>query len=415
MKTFTGFEYIMIDVANAFGLDKLVFEQRIQWVREHLTELESLAVDAEDPYLYVKAVQALRKAQQGIPTGHLVALDAVCSGAQLMSVLTGCINGARATGLVNPDERSDAYTQLTDEMNRILASQGLTVSVPRKDAKKALMTTLYGSKATPKSIFGEDTPELDAFYQALQNIVPGAWQLLQALLASWQPMALSHDWVLPDNFHAKIKVMQKIETRIEVDELNHATFTYEYADNIGADWGLSNAANAIHSIDAYVLRSMHRRCNYNQAKVQWVRDILETELEARQSTGADALEITDPNLEVYLNHWKRTGIVDVVILPVIKYKNVAQLPTEYIVKLQSILDGMLAYKPFDVITIHDSFACHPNNCNHLRQQYINILMDLADSDLMQDILSQIMGKEVKLNKLSNNLKDYIKESNYGIC
>lgn len=168
-------------------------------------------------------------------------------------------------------------------------------------------------------------------------------------------------------------------------------------------------------VDAYVLRSIHRRCNYNQAKVQWVRVMLETELEARQSTGADALELADVDLEVYLNHWKRTGIVDVVILPAIKYKNVSQLPTEYIVQLQSILDGMLTYKPFEVITIHDSFACHANNCNHLRQQYINILMDLADSNLMQDILGQIMGKEVKLNKLSNNLKDYIKESNYGIC
>lgn len=41
----------------------------------------------------------------------------------------------------------------------------------------------YGSKAKPKEIFGEDTPELNAFYQAAQQVAPGAWELLQDLLA----------------------------------------------------------------------------------------------------------------------------------------------------------------------------------------------------------------------------------------
>ena len=28
---YTGFEYLLIDCANAYGLDKLLFEDRIQW------------------------------------------------------------------------------------------------------------------------------------------------------------------------------------------------------------------------------------------------------------------------------------------------------------------------------------------------------------------------------------------------
>ena len=80
MLTFTGFEYLLIDCANHFGLDKLTFEARIGWGRTNLDQLESLTGEAESAYLYMKSVAAIRKAQKGIPTGHLVALDAVCSG-----------------------------------------------------------------------------------------------------------------------------------------------------------------------------------------------------------------------------------------------------------------------------------------------------------------------------------------------
>lgn len=41
--------------------------------------------------------------------------------------------------------------------------------------------------------------------------------------------------------------MQKKEARIEVDELDHATFTYYYYENEGSKTGLSNAANVVHS------------------------------------------------------------------------------------------------------------------------------------------------------------------------
>jgi hypothetical protein len=36
--------------------------------------------------------------------------------------------------------------------------------------------------------------------------------------------------------------MTKKEARIEVDELDHATFTYEFYENQGQKSGLSNAA-----------------------------------------------------------------------------------------------------------------------------------------------------------------------------
>lgn len=106
---------------------------------------------------------------------------------------------------------------------------------------------LYGSEKTPKDIFGEDGPLLEAFYEACFKEAPGAFSLLSTMKQAWQPGALSHYWKLPDGFDCAIKVMQSFETRIEVDELNKHKFTTSYEVNEGTKKGISLAANITHS------------------------------------------------------------------------------------------------------------------------------------------------------------------------
>lgn len=411
MQTFSGFEYLLIDVANQFGLDKARFESRIDWARDNLNTLEALTDQAENKPLYIKAVMAIRKAQQGIATGHLVGFDGVCSGIQVMSALTGCIAGATATGMVDPNVRADAYSAVTEAMKAILGS---AVNVSRGDAKQALMTSFYGSKKTPKELFGEDTPELDAFYKAAQATAPGAWELLQDLLASWQPYALEHSWVLPDGFQAKVKVMTKKELRIEVDELAHATFSYEYYENIGQKTGISLPANVTHSVDAYVLRCIHRRCNYDREVFQAAHTFMFEEwLSQEQGRSTQGFTLS-PKVAYYVQQWERSGIADVVVVPHLTSTNVSQVPTAMLAKLLELVDQMLKYEPFEVVTIHDEFKCHPNNMNHLRQQYINVMADLADSNLLDDLLSQIHKFKGTFQKLSTNLGQLIRGSNYAL-
>lgn len=353
MDKFSGFEYVMIDISNQWGNDKLQFEDRIRWVHEHMDELEDLVDQAETQPLYMKAVMALRKAQKGIPSGHLVGFDACASGIQVMSALTGCYVGAKSTGLVG-DERSDAYGICTEHMNVELHSQGLSVDVPRKDAKRSLMTTFYSSTAVPKEIFGEDTPELAAFYKAAQATAPGAWELLQDLKAAWQPYALKHQWKLPDGYDAVVKVMEKVSARIEVDELDHSTFTYVFHENIGSKSGRSLPANVVHSVDAYVLRCIHRRCNYDPSVVETAYVALLAEKDLRDTYGVQPVDPQHGSkLAYYLEQYQRSQMVDVVILPYIKDgKDTQYLPTQYLEKLLTIVEGMLQYAPFPVVTIH---------------------------------------------------------------
>ena len=326
-----------------------------------------------------------------------------------MSAMTGCVAGAAATGLVNPNKRVDAYTIVTETMNQ---QAGILVKVPRSDAKDAVMTSLYGSKAQPTKIFGEDTPELNAFYTAMGIVCPGAWTLLEDLLNSWRPWALEHSWKLPDGFDARVKVMQKLEKRIEVDELAHSTFTYEFYVNEGSKTGLSNVANVVHSVDSYVLRTMERCCNYDMDEVTNALHVLGEEM--LQRANGNRSQVTQQSLDYYLEQYNRSSLADIVILPHLTDANVGALEDAHIAKLLDIITQMLRHNPFKLVTIHDAFFTHPNYCNFVRSHYREILADIADSNLLDDLLSQVYGVKGSFPKLSNNLGDTIRKSNYGL-
>lgn len=416
MKHYSAFDFICIDVANQAGFDKKLFEQRIQWVKDNFNTLMVLDTPRKERPLYVKAVMALRDACKGVAIGHLVGLDATCSGMSIMSVLTKCYNGCLATNLIDPDVRNDAYTMVTDEASKLLEGE---LIISRDDAKQATMTALYGSQKTPKDIFGEDTPELDAFYGGLTHIAPGAVELLGDLRMAWQAFALSHSWVLPDNFHAIVKVLQKIEgERVEVDELDHSTFTYDYYVNEGTKADLKLVANVTHSMDAYLLRCMDRRCNYDAATVNYARIVLEREHNARlmgYRSEQDLHDITEP-AHVYIERFQQCEVPDVVMLPHINNEVVQYMSTAHINGLLAIVDTMLAWPSFEIVTVHDEFKCHANNCNQMRWHYMNILADLARGRALEDVYEQITGVVPTYSRAmdGNQLAEMILGSNYSL-
>lgn len=53
--------------------------------------------------------------------------------------------------------------------------------------------------------------------------------------------------------------------------------------------------------------------------------------------------------------------------------------------------------------------------NHLRQHYIDVFAELAESNVLSDILSQIHGMPGHFPKLSQNLGALIRNSNYALC
>lgn len=79
-QTFTGRQYLMIDVANNWGLDKEDWDVRLQWFQDNEPHLESLLNQADEPAPYFASVKAYRDVQKGLPIGYTVGLDATSSG-----------------------------------------------------------------------------------------------------------------------------------------------------------------------------------------------------------------------------------------------------------------------------------------------------------------------------------------------
>lgn len=209
--------------------------------------------------------------------------------------------------------------------------------------------------------------------------------------------------------------MQSKETRIEVDELNHTTFTTYVKVNQGSKQGLANVANIIHSIDGYLLRTLIRRASFNENKVKQALLEIQSELAARMS-GAPTheAEMTD-DLQNMLTIYDYSKMLDISIIDHIDYNNVALLPHSLLVKLELTLTKMVELGSSPVLTVHDAFRAHPNHCDTVRYWYKEIMSELAESNILAYIVSQVIGKRVAFVKKSKNLPELIRNSNYGIC
>jgi hypothetical protein len=269
MKYFTPLEYVYISIANAYGLDKDLWETRIKWTKDNLEGLEELVVTADEKYLYMKGVNALRDIQAGIPTGYVMGLDSTSSGLSIMGILSGCEATLRNTNLIDTGERKDFYTSVTNLMNKKL-DKGFECD--RKSVKQAAMTSAYGSKATPVLIFGEDTPELKAFYMAMEELAPGAMEIMKDILECWDTQTLRHTWTLPDGHTASVKVTEPVDLRIEIDELFHKTFTHRMNINKPSTYSIPLLANVVQSIDGYIVREMHRMANCSGFELLTIHD-----------------------------------------------------------------------------------------------------------------------------------------------
>jgi len=267
MQTFTGIEYIKIDMANQYGLDKLTWDARIEFITTNINNLDTLETNAKEPILFAKAKRAYRDATAKHKTGFIMGLDATASGIQIMACLQGCPKTAKQVNLGNTGAREDVYQVVADKMSKIVGDQ-----LYKEDVKKPVMTTFYGSKNQPEEAFGEDTPELEAFYKTLSEMLPGAMECMQDMQKCWQPTVLEHKWTLPDGHVAKVKVLNTVDKKIEIDELDHATYTHRAYVNTPAPKGLSLAANIVHSIDGWIVREQVRKASMQGFELLTIHD-----------------------------------------------------------------------------------------------------------------------------------------------
>lgn len=338
MQEFKGIDYLRIDIANSFGLDKENWDVRLQWFHDNESKLESLIPVADEPAQFMAGTMAYRKAMNKEPTGYMVGLDATASGIQILSALSGCVKSGATCNLINVGNRVDTYTIGNNTMNTLLQKAGV---IPRDDSKRAMMTSMYGSKAVPKEVFGEDTPELAAFYEMLKIELPGVSVLNDDLISLWQSDKLAHEWTLPDGFDVRVKVITKVEYNVAFGGRGH---NIQLNRNLPAPEGISLGANITHSIDGFIVREMVRRCNYNTEHILYLSQL--------NYDDCGVLE-GDRRLNRLIHLWNSTGFFSTEMLDHLNEGNLRLLtPTQY-EEMCNILGMMLEHNSFPLVTIHD--------------------------------------------------------------
>jgi hypothetical protein len=170
-------------------------------------------------------------------------------------------------------------------------------------------------------------------------------------------------------------------------------------------------------MDAYLLRSLVRQCNYNREQVEWAHSYIELVLMERSMTSPQRPDIRPMNdqFTYLLSRYEATMLPDIRILDYCTEQEIRAMSTPHLKGLQRILSLMLEHKPFSIVSVHDEFKCHANNMNWLRKHYRSIMADIADSRVLDDLLSQVYGVPGTFPKKSPNLGDKIRQSNYAIC
>lgn len=258
--------------------------------------------------------------------------------------ILACLTGDRSTAMLcnviaNEDgNRMDAYTTLY----QLLAQKaGVKLTASRDEVKKAIMTAFYTSEAEPKRVFGEGE-QLEFFYQTLKEWCPGAWELNESFMSFWNPQAESHDWILPDNFHVKVKVVGKVNEAVIFDDGR-----YEVPVKVVGPQptGRSLGANIVHSIDGMIVREMVRRCSFDTDRVLAVLNALECRDPWEHSGAKEERAIVSK----LWKHYKESGFLSARILDHLSHRSIDLVDKDVI---QDLIDS-LPEKPFEVLTVHD--------------------------------------------------------------
>lgn len=236
-----GAYWLAVHGANTFGVDKVSFEDRINWVSENAEMILACGEDpyvnrgwteADSPFCFLAFCMEYIELQQWVDRGQEeadfasslpVAFDGSCNGLQNFSAMLLDPVGGKATGLVPSEKPADIYTEVARAAQAIIdkdAAEGHEVAprwvggMTRKLAKRNTMTVPYGvtRRGMRDQLYKElDTsaPEhraLDADYlagcnyEAIGNVVVAA-RLAMDWLRDTAKAAASNElpvrWVTP--------------------------------------------------------------------------------------------------------------------------------------------------------------------------------------------------------------------------
>ena len=267
--------------------------ERLEWVRENHDLITKVATDpidnlpeweeVEEPWQFMAACHEYYHCCilcDKQTTGLMVAVDATCSGLQILAGLAKDQSTASLVNVCPGDRPSDAYKAVAEEAKKYLPAE-LHPWMTRKTTKRTVMTIPYN--ATRSSSWGyirealveqgfepeksQVSEVVSAVYQSMDAIVPGPMRVMRWIKAHVgqyiRSGATEVEWTTPSGFVVNQQRNKRETERLKLQLLGTTQVTLSVGDGDPCPnrHKSSTAPNLIHSLDASILHETFQRFN----------------------------------------------------------------------------------------------------------------------------------------------------------
>ena len=279
-------QWLAFQVATAYGLDKAPMTERLTWVTENENLITRIAQDpigtrsewegAEEPWTFLAACDEYYHCVINCDrqfTNLPVAVDATCSGLQILAGLARDASTAKLVNVLPSDRPQDAYKVIAEEAKPHVPEH-LRPYMDRKTTKRTVMTVPYNAKPfSNRSYIREALKEkgvevekedltavVKAVRDAMNKIVPGPMRVM-----TWIEQEVSNaidrglqeiTWTTPSGFVVRQKLMKRKMIAVELQLLGRCQIKVSNGDTDKVDKNHhknATAPNLIHSLDASLL------------------------------------------------------------------------------------------------------------------------------------------------------------------
>ena len=287
-------QWLAFQCATTYGLDKATMPERMTWTLENKDLIERIAKDpignlsewegADEPWTFLAACDEYYHCVIECDRNYTnlpVAVDATCSGLQILAGLARDASTAELVNVLPSDRPQDAYKVIAEEAKPHVPVQ-LREHMDRKTTKRTVMTVPYNAKPFSNrgyirealaekgiEVEKEDlTAVVKAVRDAMNVIVPGPMRVMKwiesEVAAAIDRGATEISWVTPSGFVVTQKLMKKDVKRIELQLLGGVKVHVADGNTDEVDKNHhknATAPNLIHSLDASLLHLSATRFN----------------------------------------------------------------------------------------------------------------------------------------------------------
>ena len=290
-----GMEWIKFQLATTYGLDKATMQERLDWIDDYQNRaiVERVWRDpvgniadwenADEPWLFLAACNEWYELhyEHRFHTHLPVAVDATCSGLQILAGLAKDASTARMVNVIGSEKPQDAYATIAAKSMDAIPDR-LKPHWDRKVTKRCVMTIPYNAKPFSnrsyiRDAFKEKGVDVDreeltqcvkAVRSAMNEVVPGAMSVMkwieQEIARAIRTGANEIRWTTPSGFNVKQKLMKYKSTIIRTQLMGRCE-VYVAGAETGVDLNHhknATAPNLIHSLDASLLHLATTSTNF---------------------------------------------------------------------------------------------------------------------------------------------------------